>query len=115
MIASIEEADLIKRILEHLGWDDEALDPAHPSGRRRKLACRSDPARDPSEAAASTARPAPARRALPYLAEHGRFGKPIERPLHVMNAHKNQRPPSHAIMVNLIRPNTLATGSLNIL
>ncbi|MGH8496874.1 MAG: hypothetical protein ACREVN_12140 [Gammaproteobacteria bacterium] len=31
VIASIEQADVIKRILEHLGWDDEALDPAHPS------------------------------------------------------------------------------------
>jgi hypothetical protein len=31
VIASIEERATIERILEHLGGDGEALDPAHPS------------------------------------------------------------------------------------
>ena len=31
VLASIEQADVIERILEHLDRDEAAVDPAHPS------------------------------------------------------------------------------------
>ena len=47
VIASIEEPAVIERILEHLGGDEESVDPAHPRQlKRRRRQSRTPPERD---------------------------------------------------------------------
>ncbi len=116
VIASIQEPQVIERILEHLARDRQSLDPAHPSRAppHARLPIRSNAIRAKHFHGQVRPRPAQCARSVGVSCHAGEIRRDDRTPL-AGNDRKTQCAPSYALIDPLSRSNTPAIGPLKLL